>query len=379
MKVTVNKYLNVRVGKASLNAPCYQYLAPGSELEVDGNLYKGDSYEGIDTWMKDAAGNYYWSGGIDFMPSSSQISTKSNSYSANIEELINWNEGIKQIPPEWRNTKGNNIKIAILDSGVFLNHEDLQNAIVFYDDYTKVKDNIDYTGHGTHVSGIIGARSLTTNGVIGVAPLAQLICIKVLPDSLDGSDLDNYQNIIDALDLAVKKGADIINLSFSLKRNEVDNPNDIMKITALKNKIKEIGDNNIQLIAAGGDNADLKNKNLFFPADCPEVISVSSINEGYFERNPVYSQKLNIVGPTINYLSTFKAPLYYQHFGGCSMTTAFVSGILALALSYNKSQGKERFSKYEIMEILNKYSLNLKEINYSNNKSFFFHVLNTSI
>ena len=65
MKITVTKFLNVRVGKPSLNAPCYQYLAPGSELQTDGNLYKGDSYDGIDTWMKDNAGNYYWSGGVE--------------------------------------------------------------------------------------------------------------------------------------------------------------------------------------------------------------------------------------------------------------------------------------------------------------------------
>ena len=62
MKVIVkDNFLNVRAGKASVNAPCYQYIAPGSEIEVDGQLYKGDLFDGIDTWMKDAAGNYYCS------------------------------------------------------------------------------------------------------------------------------------------------------------------------------------------------------------------------------------------------------------------------------------------------------------------------------
>ena len=68
MKVTVKVFLNVRVGKPSVNAPCYQYLAPGTELEVDGNLYPGDKFEGIDTWLKDEAGNYYWSGGVNYNP-----------------------------------------------------------------------------------------------------------------------------------------------------------------------------------------------------------------------------------------------------------------------------------------------------------------------
>ena len=58
MKVTVTKYLNVRVGKASVNAPSYQYLAPGTILEVEDKTYKGDKYEDKDDWLKDAAGNY---------------------------------------------------------------------------------------------------------------------------------------------------------------------------------------------------------------------------------------------------------------------------------------------------------------------------------
>ena len=54
MKLIVkDKYLNVRVGRPSINAPCSQYIAPGSEIEVDGLLYKGDPYESIDTWFKD--------------------------------------------------------------------------------------------------------------------------------------------------------------------------------------------------------------------------------------------------------------------------------------------------------------------------------------
>ncbi|MCW3104129.1 MAG: hypothetical protein JWO09_2569 [Bacteroidetes bacterium] len=65
MKVTVKYYLNVRVGKPSVNAPCHGYLVPGTEIEVDGKLYDGDQFEGTYKWMKDNAGNYYWAGGIN--------------------------------------------------------------------------------------------------------------------------------------------------------------------------------------------------------------------------------------------------------------------------------------------------------------------------
>ncbi|MFZ4522109.1 MAG: S8 family peptidase [Bacteroidales bacterium] len=380
MKVTVTKALNVRVGKPSLNAPCFQYLAPGTEVIVDGSLYKGDSYDGIDTWMKDTAGNFYWSGGVAEIHhgSTGNDHLPLNSYFEKLKELVDWNDRLSQIPAKWRASRGDGVNVAILDTGVFAGHEDLKEAISFYEDFTTVKDLVDYEGHGTHVCGLIGARASTSNGVIGVAPSARLIGVKVLPDSKDGDDFENYQPIIDALDYAVEKGADIINMSLSLAVSPAEeaDPGDRMKIKALRNKIKEIGEKNIIIVAAGGDNGDLRNSKLFFPADCPEIISVASVSAGYFARNPVYSKRLDVVGPTINYLSTFKSPLFYERAGGCSMTTAFISGIIALAISSGRTKPTERFPKNKILAMLNKCSLSLDEIDYTNDANFFFHVLN---
>lgn len=64
MDVTVTKYLNVRIGQPSVNAPIHSYLQPGDKLEVDGKQYRGDVYDGNNYWYRDAAGNYYWSGAI---------------------------------------------------------------------------------------------------------------------------------------------------------------------------------------------------------------------------------------------------------------------------------------------------------------------------
>jgi hypothetical protein len=64
MKVTVKDFLNVRVGKPSVNAPTFQFLAPGSILDVEEKFFDGDKLEGNSLWVKDEADNYYWSGGI---------------------------------------------------------------------------------------------------------------------------------------------------------------------------------------------------------------------------------------------------------------------------------------------------------------------------
>src|SRR5260221_6326526 len=104
MKVTVNKYLNVRVGKPSVNAPCYQYLAPGSELEVDGQSYPGDTYKDINTWLKDATGNYYWSGGVQ------------NNFTKD-QSLDYWFDLLEMIDVQ-KIEEGENANILILDSGI---------------------------------------------------------------------------------------------------------------------------------------------------------------------------------------------------------------------------------------------------------------------
>jgi len=378
MKLTVTDNLNVRVGKASLNAPCYQYLAPGSILEVDGNLYSGDMYDGISTWYKDLAGNYYWSGGVGEF---NKINIADNDvYESALSSLINWNVNIPQIPLEWKESKGSGVKIAILDTGIYNLHKDLKNAVSFYSDFTPIKDNIDYDGHGTHVAGIIGGRSNSTTGIIGVAPESELIILKVLYDGKDGS-MNNYQAVIDALDKAVSLGADIINMSFSLKTGENSKEDELLRVDILKKKIAELAEKNIIIVAAAGDNEDLdldiqNNKGIFFPAICNEIISVASISEGYFANYPNYNNNLNIIGPCINYLSTFRPPTLYKELQGCSMTTSFISGIIALLLSSKKNIiQKNTYTKSDILTLLKSHSKELNNLDYNNNFIFNFNII----
>jgi len=374
MKLTVTDNLNVRVGKASLNAPCYQYLAPGSILEVDGNLYSGDMYDGISTWYKDLAGNYYWSGGVGEF---NKINIADNDvYESALSSLINWNVNIPQIPLEWKESKGSGVKIAILDTGIYNLHKDLKNAVSFYSDFTPIKDNIDYDGHGTHVAGIIGGRSNSTTGIIGVAPESELIILKVLYDGKDGS-MNNYQAVIDALDKAVSLGADIINMSFSLKTGENSIEEENLKVNLLKNKITEIKNLNIIMVASAGDKAELDSKQILFPAICPEIISVAAINNGYFDRHPNFNSQLNVVGPYIDYVSTYISPDYYKYLMGCSMTTAFISGIIALIISSERNKMfSNKLSPNQILSFLKDYSLTVDKLEYDKNQIFNFNINN---
>ena len=80
-------------------------------------------------------------------------------------EGVNWASSILGIPDVWQLTQGEGIKVAILDTGIDLDHPDLASAIVETEDFTG--DGIeDASGHGTHCAGIVGAR---LNGIGFVA------------------------------------------------------------------------------------------------------------------------------------------------------------------------------------------------------------------
>ena len=126
--------------------------------------------------------------------------------------------GLKKIqaPEAWQEQQatGYGVKVAVIDSGVDLQHEDLQCAGKIetvaganYIDPSKSVD--DDNGHGTHVAGIIGACTNNGKGVAGVAPDATILPFKVL----DADGNGNLDNAALAVKAATDAGADVINMS----------------------------------------------------------------------------------------------------------------------------------------------------------------------
>lgn len=64
MKIIVTKYLQVRQKAPRMSKDSHVYLSPGSVIEVEPKLMKGDLYQGNDQWYKGLDGNYYWSGAV---------------------------------------------------------------------------------------------------------------------------------------------------------------------------------------------------------------------------------------------------------------------------------------------------------------------------
>ena len=158
---------------------------------------------------------------------------------------------------------GNGIKIAVIDTGINLNHPDFFNqdeTSRFLKGYDFVDNDTipqDTNGHGTQVTGIIAADGQLK----GIAPMVEIFSYRV---SSDGESVPS-DLIIKAINQAVEDRVDIINISLgvNITHNKIDN--------AVNNAIKE----GIVVVAAAGNSGPDKNT-IGSPASNPNTITVGA-------------------------------------------------------------------------------------------------------
>ncbi|AND39970.1 MULTISPECIES: S8 family peptidase [Cytobacillus] len=258
------------------------------------------------------------------------------------EEVLEVPKGVDliQAPKMWNETKGKGIKIAVLDTGCDLSHADLKDRITggrnFTDDDNS-DPNIfkDYNGHGTHVAGTIAAHE-NDAGVIGVAPEADLLIVKVL--NKDGSG--QYEWIINGIHYAIEQNADIISMSLG-------GPADVPELhDAIKAAVKK----NILVVCAAGNEGDGDDSTdeFAYPGCYNEVISVGAVN---LERDSSEftnsHNEIDLVAPGEEILSTFLNGKYAT-LSGTSMAAPHVSGALALIKDLANKQFERKLSEPEL-------------------------------
>ncbi|MEH7887191.1 S8 family peptidase [Bacillus sp. JJ1609] len=244
------------------------------------------------------------------------------------EEINEVPKGVEliQAPQIWNETKGKGITVAILDTGCEISHPDLKDRIIggrnFTDDDRSNPDLYsDYNGHGTHVAGTIAA-SENLAGVIGAAPEASLLIVKVLNKAGSGK----YEWIIKGIHHAIEQKADIISMSLG-------GPSDVPELHAA---IQAAVENNILVVCAAGNegDGDDSTNEFAYPGCYNEVISVGAIN---LERGSSdftnSNNEIDLVAPGEGILSTYLNGKYAT-LSGTSMAAPHVSGALALIKTY---------------------------------------------
>ncbi len=176
--------------------------------------------------------------------------------------------GVARVGHPTGDSNGSGVGIAVLDTGVDLEHPDLAGTIDASNAFG-AQSCQDDEGHGTHVAGIIAARDNATD-VIGVAPQATIYCVKVLDGAGSGSDatvmsglewvLNNHASFVPAIK--------VVNMSLGRAGSVDDNP-------AMHDLIVALEDAGIMLVVAAGNDAAVEVSSQI-PAAYPEVIAVAS-------------------------------------------------------------------------------------------------------
>jgi len=230
----------------------------------------------------------------------------------------------------WEVTTGSNdLTIAIVDSGIDLDHPDLSGKIILGYDYVNgdwVPDD-DY-GHGTHVAGIAAAWTDNRQGVAGVAWGARLMALKVL----DAEGSGTYADVASAVTYAADNGAKIINLSLGGSSDS----------QTLHDALIYAHNAGCVVVAATGNN----DGSVLYPAKYTEAFAVASTDSNdqraWFSN---YGPEVDVAAPGVDIYSTH---LPYAHLtsichdddgdgyglcSGTSMATPYVAGLAALIWS----------------------------------------------
>jgi thermitase len=230
-------------------------------------------------------------------------------------------------PAAWDISQSNSsVKIAIIDTGVQLNHPELAGKLLPGYDYVDY-DNIpeDGNGHGTHVAGI--AASITNNGVgiAGVAPLASIVPLRVLDNNGQGTT----GNVGNGLVYAANNGIQVVNLSLGGPTGEA----------FLQAAVQYAWDRGAVIIAAAGnDNTSYP----IVPASYPNVIAVASTNPSDLKSNfSNYGSWVDMAAPGDNILSTYLGGSY-AYLSGTSMAAPHVAGVAALLAARGKTNAQIR-------------------------------------
>lgn len=210
--------------------------------------------------------------------------------------------------------------VAVIDSGIDSNHEDLQGAIVdggynFYDDNT---DIYDYNGHGTAVSGVINASS---NNLKGITGLGYNIPIKILPLKTSNEIGESYlSDVLRAINYAIEKKVDVINLSLgSYGYSYIENE-----------EIQKAINSGIVVVASAGNDG---NSSYLYPASYNNVISVGATDQ-YNNKTSFsnYNDKVSLTAPGLDILTTIPNGEY-----GFASGTSFSAPIVSATAAIMKS------------------------------------------
>ncbi len=256
------------------------------------------------------------------------------------------------ISEAWSFATGKGVKVAIVDSGVDVNHQDLKdNILMSYDFYTNTSPTAYYSNHGTHCAGIVAAKRNNGKNISGVAPDAQIMAAGINSESNTSPSI-----FASAINWAWKNGADIISCSWACPVSS--------KVTEAIDSAMIRGRNGLGciLVKSAGNDAG----SITFPGYCrPDIIAVGMLKKnGNIHSWSCYGPNLLVCAPGYKILSTI--PNNQTDIkGGTSMACPHVSGVVALMLERNPN-----LTINQVRQILAETAVKIGHMSYSTQGEF---------
>lgn len=261
------------------------------------------------------------------------------------DPYVKLQKNLDNIPIEqihkWSTGKG--VKIAIVDSGVEVNHPDLHSELLSYKSF--VDDELNQgpstagfgDKHGTAIAGVISAKPNNLIGIAGLAPDATVMALKACWPKNKGSDkaLCNSFTLARALNVAVQAKVDIINLSLA-------GPKDPLLERILRVAMQQ----SICVVAAYAEGSHVHS----FPASMSGVIGVRAamglVTTGADrEQQAANASVVSLVAAPGTEILTTVPKDSYDFMSGSSLATATVSGLVALMLAHQPNIPPEEIKR----------------------------------
>jgi subtilisin family serine protease len=228
-----------------------------------------------------------------------------------VAEGVDWAVAAYGIPGLWKQSKGEGVRVAVVDSGV-APHFALKDVVVDWRNYSSDPEVYDTLGHGTHVAGIIGAK---TGVAKGIAPGCSIVSMKVLGHSGMGS----AESVARAVASSVDAKVDIVCMSLGSPRAD----------SRLHDAIRHATNNGVIVVCAAGNDGGAVN----YPAAFVETVAVGAVDkEGNVCPFSSRGKEITVAAPGQDITSTWLAD-GYATISGTSMAAPFVAGTLALYVS----------------------------------------------
>jgi subtilisin len=221
------------------------------------------------------------------------------------------------------NNRGTGVKVAIIDTGIDYNHPDLDDNYAGGIDYVNDdNDPMDDAGHGTHCAGIVAAE-YNEEGVVGVAPEAELYAVKVLDSSGSGYVAD----VIAGIQWAVANNAQVISMSLGADVGSA----------SLETACDSAYASGIVVVAAAGNDYTRRGRweepdTVDYPAKYDSVIAVGATDQA--DERASFSSTgpaVELAAPGVSIYSTVLGG--YGTKSGTSMACPHVAGTAALVIA----------------------------------------------